>query len=195
MLRRKGTKRGGRALSLRPYGVGNRIFGARRAGIARSGIASREFRMKLDAFERAVDQGFEFARIFYFAASGQAAFGFFRAYPRRTPIAFVGAAQLMNFHHEGLDHKFLHPAGLPEYALGMKVEMEVGRLEGADGAGFFGRFAFGGLTMRQPRIGRSLGESPLVAAVGIHQEELDRRTSPAITDRSHLKRQGLRGAG
>jgi hypothetical protein len=77
----------------------------------------------------------------------------------------------------------------------MYVQMEVARLNCAEGSGFFSGFAFGGLTMGKARISRSLGESPLVAAVSINQKELNRRASPAIADRRNLERQGLRDAG
>jgi hypothetical protein len=79
------------------------------------------------------------------------------------------------FHQEGFDYKFLHAAGLPEDALRMNVEMKVARLNRAQRPGFFGRFAFGGLAVREPGVGRSLWESPLVAAVGINQKELNGR--------------------
>jgi hypothetical protein len=74
----------------------------------------------------------------------------------------------------------------------MKVEVKVARLNRAQCSGFFGGFAFRGLTVREARVRRSLGESPFVAAVGINQKELNRRAAPAITDRSHLQGQGLR---
>src|ERR1700688_1681962 len=175
---------------------GDRILlGGCGAGVARGGIGAPEFVVELDAFEGAVDHGFELAGIFYFAAFGEAALGFFRAHPRGAAIAFIGAAHLVDFHQEGFDHEFLHAAGLPEHALRMNVEMEMARLDGADGSGFFGGFAFGGLAVREARVSRALGESPLVAPVGIYQEELNGRAAPAITDRSHLKRQRLRDAG
>src|SRR5580704_2552425 len=174
----------------------NRIFGGGGGtGVARAGMTIPESVVQMNAFDGAVDDGFEFAKILYFAASGEAALGFFRTDPSRVTIAFVGTAHLMDLHEEGLDHEFLHSTGLPEYALGMDVEVEVTRLDGADRTGFFGGFALGGLAVREARVSRPLGECPLVAAVGIHQEELDRVAAPAITDRSHLKRQGLRDAG
>ena len=88
-------------------------------------------------------------------------------------IAFVGAAHLVDFHQKGFDHEFLHAARLPEHTLGMNVEMEVARLDSAESSGFFRGFALGGLAVREAGVGRSLGEGPLVAAVGINQKELD----------------------
>src|ERR1035438_5873772 len=86
---------------LRPDGVGDGIFGGRRASLAWSGIGFPHFVLKLDAFHRPVDYGFEFAGIFYFAAFGQAAFRLFGAHPCGPAIAFVGAAHLVDFHEEG----------------------------------------------------------------------------------------------
>jgi hypothetical protein len=103
-------------------------------------------------------------------------------------IAFVGTAHLVNFHQEGFDHEFLHSAGLPEDAFGMDVEVKVSRLNRAETAGFFGSFALGGLAVGKADVSRSLGESPLVTAIGINQKELNGRAAPAITNRSHLKR-------
>src|SRR4029077_14466964 len=49
--------------------------------------------------------------------------------------------------------------------------------------------------VRQAGVGGPLGESPLVASVGINQKELNGCAAPAIRDRSHVQRQGLRDAG
>ena len=73
--------------------------------------------------------------------------------------------------------------------------MKVTGFDGAEGSGFFHRFAFGSLAVRQARVGRAFGESPLVAAVGINQKELDGGAAPAITNRGYLQRQRLRSAG
>src|SRR5208282_2691832 len=81
---------------LRPNRFGDGIF--RRgygAGVAGSRIGSPEFVMKLDTFEGAVDHGFEFVEIFYFASLGQAALGLRRADPCRLAVGFVGPAHPM----------------------------------------------------------------------------------------------------
>src|SRR5436309_126784 len=107
-------------------------------------------------------------------------------------IAFIRTPHLVDFHQESFDHVFLHAGGLPEHSLGMDVEMKVARLDDAESPSFLHGLAFGGLAVRQAGVCRSLGESPLVTAVGINQKELDRRAAPAITDRRYLQRQGLR---
>src|SRR5579864_7451411 len=165
------------------------------ADVAGAGVGSPEFVVVVDTFEGAIDDGFELVKILNFSALGQAALGFGGAHPGGMAVGLVGAAHLVNLHQKSFDHKFLHATGLPEDSLGMYVQMKVARLDGADRAGFFRGFAFGGLAVGEAGIGGSLGESPLVAAVGINQKELNRRASPAIADRSDLKRQGLRNAG
>src|SRR5579859_5119969 len=180
---------------LRPDCLSDGVFRIGGADVSGAGIGPPEFVVVVDTYEGAVDNGFEFAEILHFAALGQAALGFSGAHPRGMAVGLVGAAHLVNLHQKSLDHKFLHAAGLPEDSLGMYVQMKVARLDGPAGPGFFGRFAFGGLAVGEAGIGGSLGESPLVAAVGINQKELNRRAPPAIADRSDLKRQGLRNAG
>src|ERR1700675_1173651 len=62
---------------------GDGIFlGGCGAGVALGGVGAPKFVVVLDAFQGAVDHGFEFAGIFYFAAFGEATLGFFRAHPR-----------------------------------------------------------------------------------------------------------------
>src|ERR1035437_8300463 len=55
-----------------------------RAGGALSGSVSPELGTELNACEGAVDHGFEFAQIFYFASLGETALGFLGAHPRRS---------------------------------------------------------------------------------------------------------------
>src|SRR5579859_1150668 len=103
---------------LRPYWRRNWIFGrCRLTHIARFRIGAPEFAVVLDAIQGTVNDGFEFVEILHFAALGQAPLGFCGAKPRRTPVALVRPSHLMHFHQEGLDHKFLHTAGLPKDAL------------------------------------------------------------------------------
>jgi hypothetical protein len=67
----------------------------------------------------------------------------------------------------------------------MNVQMKVARLNRAQSSGFFGGFAFGGLAMRKPGVGRSLGKVHLLPPL-----VLTRRNSmaarAAITDRQPL---------
>ena len=116
-----------------------------------------------------------FARVLDFAAFGQATARLFRNEPGGIAHRFIGPAQLVDFHQEGFDHKFLHAARLPEHAFGVDVKMKVARLDGAESAGFFRCFALCGLAMREARLGRSFGEGPLVSAVGVHQQKLNNR--------------------
>src|SRR6266498_2590015 len=117
--------------------------------------------MKLYAFEGAIDDRFEFLEVFHFAALGEAALGFGSSEPCRASIGFVRLAHLMDFHQERLDHELLHTAGLPEDAFRMDVQMKMTRLDGSQRARFFRRFALGGLTVREARVRRSFGKSPL----------------------------------
>src|SRR4029077_12510497 len=121
--------------------------------------------------------------------------GFFGAHPGWPSIAFVWAAHFADLHQEGFDYEFLHSSGLPEHTFGMEIDVEVARLDEADGSSFFLGLTLGGLAVRKVGLGTSLGEGPLVAAIGINHKELNGRAAPAITDRSHLKWQSLRGAG
>ena len=106
----------------------------------------------------------------------------------------IGPALLVDFHQKSFHHKFLHAAGLPEHPFGVNVEMKVARLDGAESAGFFRGFALGGLAVREARFRRSLGEGPLISAVGVDQQELHRGAALAVTDCGHLQRQRLRNA-
>src|SRR5271166_2746410 len=103
-------------------------------------------------------------------------------------LGFIGASQLVDFHEKSFDYEFLHSAGLPENAFRVNVEMEVAGLDGADGSSLFGGFAFGGLAVREAGFGRAFGEGPLVAAVGVDQQELDRVAPAAKADCGHLQR-------
>src|ERR1700726_3985409 len=125
-------------------------------------IFAPQLAAELNARKRAVDHGFQFMRVLYFAAFGQPLLCFLRAEPCRLALRLIGAAQLVDLHQEGLDHELLHAARLPEHALGVKVEMKVARLNGAKGSGFFRSLPFRGLTVREVRIGRAFGEGPLV---------------------------------
>src|SRR6266498_1865972 len=104
---------------LRPDGCGNGGFRRYWTHVARSGIGTPEFAMKLYAFEGAIDDRFEFLEVFHFAALGEAELGFGSSEPCRASIGFVRLAHLMDFHQEGLDHELLHTAGLPEDAFRM----------------------------------------------------------------------------
>jgi hypothetical protein len=77
----------------------------------------------------------------------------------------------------------------------VNVKVKVARFDGAKRSGFFSRFTFGGLTVREPRVRSSLWKSPLVAAIGVDQQELDRCASASITDGGYLQRQRLRNPG
>ena len=61
------------------------------------------------------------------------------------------------------------------------------RLDAAANAGFFPGFAFRRLAMRKRGLGIALGECPLAAAVGVHQQELDRRAAPPVADSRYLQ--------
>jgi hypothetical protein len=110
-------------------------------------------------------------------------------------LGFIGAAQLVDFHEKSFYHELLHSAGLPENAFRVNVEMEMAGFDGADGSGFFGGFAFCGLAVREARFRRAFREGPLIAAVGVDKQELDRVTPAAKADRGHLQRQRFRNAG
>ena len=145
------------------------------AGISRAGIRSPEFMWNWIRSERAIDHRLEFAEIFHFASLGQPTFRFFRAEPGRPAVGFVRLAHLMDLHQKRLHHEFLHASGLPENALGINVEMEVTRLDRAQM-----RRPLPPLRVRRPGYVKaerpwSPWESPLVAAIGINQKELDRR--------------------
>src|SRR5438477_1964470 len=101
--------------------------------------------VEMDAFKGTVDHGIELARIFHFAAFGKAALGFFGTHPTGAAIALIGSTHLENLHQEGLDHEFLHAAGLPEHTLAMQKKMEVAGFNHSNGAGFLRRFALGSL--------------------------------------------------
>src|ERR1017187_6121796 len=83
--------------SLRPDYIGDGIF-CGGAGVAGAGIGSPEFVVELDAFEGAVDHGFQFVEILHLAPFRQAALRFDRAKPCGAPIVFVGTAHLVDFH-------------------------------------------------------------------------------------------------
>src|SRR5580692_12573847 len=165
------------------------------ACVAACGVNSPESAAELHALQGAIDYGFEFASVLHFAAFGQAALGFFWAEPRGMAHGLIGPAHLLHFHKKSFDYKFLYATGLPEHALGMKVEMKMAWLNSAGGTSFFYGFTLGGLAVGKVRGGRSLGKSPLVAAVGVYQQELDRRAVPAIADRGHLQGQRFRDPG
>src|SRR5215471_16642088 len=113
-----------------------------------SGIGSPEFDVELNALQRAINDCFEFVEILHFASLGETFLGFFRSEPRRLSMALVRLAHLMYFHQKCFDHEFLHATGLPENSLGVDVEMEVTRLDGADRSRLFCSFAFRRLAVR-----------------------------------------------
>src|ERR1700688_40422 len=133
----------------------------------------------MNALKRAINHRFQFMRVFDFAAFGQTATGFCRVEPGRIARRFIGAAQLMYFRQEGLNHEFLHAARLPENTFGVKVEMKVTWLNGAQNAGLFRSLAFSGLAVREMGIDAALWEGPLISAVGIDQQKLHYGPTPA----------------
>ena len=110
--------------------------------------------MKLDAFQGAVDHGFEFVEVLHFTPLGETLFRFFGAHPGGPAIGLIRLAHLLNFHQESFDHEFLHSARLPENSLGMQIEMKVARLNRAERSGFFRSFAFRGLAVRDDTAAR-----------------------------------------
>src|SRR5271156_2120652 len=114
-----------------------------RAGVAAFRILSPESAVEPNAIERAIDHCFHFVRILYLASLGQPTLGFRRTEPGGMAHRFFRSAQFVDFHQESLHHKFLHATRLPEHALGMNIEMEVARLDGAQSARFFYRLAPG----------------------------------------------------
>src|ERR1700731_67374 len=150
--------------------------------------------MKIDALKGAVDHRLEFMRVPHLTPFRQALLRFLSAEPGGIAQHFVRTARSMHFHQKGFDHELLNAAGLPEHALGVKVQMKVARLDGAQGAGFLRRFTFRSLAMRHVGTRRDLGKGPLVAAIGVDQQEFHSRAPSAIANRGHLQRQGFRSA-
>src|ERR1022692_3880252 len=130
---------------------------------------------RADALERSVDYGLEFVSVFDFAALGQEHARSVSIEPGGITVVFIGSARLPDVHQEGFDDILLHASGLPEHAFGMNVNVEVSRLDEADGARFFFGFALGGLAVREARFGGSLGKCPLAAAIGVDQQKLGMR--------------------
>jgi len=139
-------------------------------------------------FERAVHHGLQLPRVFYFPAFGEIDASFFGVKPFGIAEIFFGTTRLSNFHQEGLHDVFLHATRLPENALGVQVDMEVPRLNHADGACLFARFAFCSLAMRKTSVGGSLGKRPLAAAVRVDQQEFRMGILPPVTHCRDLER-------
>ena len=60
----------------------------------------------------------------------------------------------------------------------MKVEMKVTKLNLAASASLFPGLAFRGLAVRERGCRVAFGESPLAAAVGVYQQELEEEPRP-----------------
>src|SRR6202040_2454888 len=117
--------------------------------------------------------GLELVGVFFFAALGEDDACFVCLEPGGIAVVFFGVAGLANFHQKSFYHIFLHAARLPEHSLGVNVNVKMAGLDDADGSSFFSGFAFCGLAVREAGLGGSLGECPLVAAVGMNQQEID----------------------
>src|SRR5713226_7818235 len=151
--------------------------------------ASRSHPRDAEVLHRPVDYRLEFVRVFDFAAFGQDNARLFCVEPAGIAKVFLGTASLADFHQESLDHIFLHTACLPEDALRVNIDVEMTRLNDADGARFFLGFAFSRLAVREARFGRPLGKRPLAAAVGMDQQKLGMRIHPPVADGSDLQGQ------
>jgi len=142
-----------------------------------------------DVFNGAIHYGLQFPGIFHFPASGEDNAGFPRIEPGGIAKIFVRTAGLADVQQKGFDDEFLNATRLPENALRVNIDVEVAGLNDSDGSGFFTGFALSGLAVRQVRFGGSLWERPLVAAIGIHEQELGVGVTSAITDSGYLQRQ------
>jgi len=140
----------------------------------------------MDAFERAIHHRLQLTCIFHFPALGENLARFLNGKPGRITIVFVRLLDSAHFHQEGFDHKLLHTAGLPKDALGMQVQMEVTRLDETDCTGLFQGLSLRGLTVGESRVGCSLGECPLVAAVGLNEEEFYTGAALAVANGRYL---------
>ena len=122
--------------------------------------------------QSAVNNSLEFASVFDFSSFGQYCPRLVGVEPGWIAESLIGAAGFLYFHEESLDYIFLHASALPENALGVNVSVEMVRLDEPDGAGFLACLSFGSLTVGKTGIGRSLGERPLAAAVGVDEQKL-----------------------
>src|ERR1700693_3757808 len=73
----------------------------------------------------------------------------------------------------------------------MHVEAKMTRLDAAADSRFFPGFTLRSLAVRKRRLGIAFGERPLVAAIRVHQKELDGLPSPPVADGGHLQWQGM----
>src|ERR1700736_2247967 len=99
------------------WGFALRVGGC--AAVAAFGKFAPQLVVELNALQGSIDNGFQFACVFHFAALSQAAASFFRTEPSGMTQHFIRTARLVDFHQKSFNHEFLHSAGLPEDSFGM----------------------------------------------------------------------------
>ena len=136
--------------------------------------------------QSAVNNSLEFASVFDFPSLGQYYPSPVGVEPGRIAESLIGPTGLLYFHQKCLDYVFLHASALPENTLGVNVNVEVTWLNDSDGASFLLGFAFGRLTVRKARFGRTFRKRPLAAAVGVDEQKLGVRVAPPVADGGYL---------
>jgi hypothetical protein len=70
----------------------------------------------------------------------------------------------------------------------MYIEMKMPRLDVAAHSGFFPGFAFRSLAVRHRLLRIAFRKRPLATAVGVHQQELNRRPAVPVAHSRYLQR-------